>query len=182
MATDDSPRRGHTPLDSDALTAFVAELASKSDLIWIQVGDEPPRPVWSAWHDDCIAVVTDGAEQPNPGLADGSNVTVILRSKENRARQASVRTAVEQLLPGSEAWDETVKLLHPNRLNPPDGEEQPERWARESTVWRLHPTEELSEQPGAYLDGPHRAEPMPTTATTLRRLPFHAGRATKKRR
>jgi hypothetical protein len=98
------------------------------------------------------------------------------------ARQASVLAAVEQLLPGSEAWDDTVKLLHPKRLNPPDGEQQPGRWARESTLWRLHPTDEVFEQPGEYADSALRAEPLPTAATTLTRLPFHAGRATKKRR
>ena len=182
MTTSGSPRVGQPPLDAGALAAFVAELAGKSDLIWIQVGDEAPRPVWSAWHDDYIGVVTDGVEQPNPGLADGSTVTVVLRSKENRARQASVLTRVEQLLPGSEAWDETVKLLHPKRLNAPDGEKQPERWARESTVWRLHPTDELAERPGSYMEASLRAEPLPSPATTLTRLPFHAGRATKKRR
>jgi hypothetical protein len=182
MATNGAPRAGQPPLEAAALGAFVAELASKSDLVWIQVGDEKPRPVWNAWQDDYIALVTGGAEQPNPALADGSTVTVILRSKENRARQATVRMAVEELLPGSEAWDETVKVLHPNRLNAPDGEKQPERWARESTVWRLHPTDELQEQPGSYVEESLRAEPLPTTATTLSRLPFHAGRATKKRR
>jgi hypothetical protein len=170
------------PLDPRDSAAFIAELAGKSDLVWVQADGEAARPLWSVWQVDCIAVVTDGAEQPNPGLADGLTVTVILRSKENRARQVSVRASVEQLLSGSEAWDESVRLLHPKRLNAPDGDQQPDRWARESTVWRLHPTGELSEQPGSYDDAPHRAEPLTSQATTLARMPFHAGRATKKRR
>jgi hypothetical protein len=182
MATDGTARAEQSPLEPGALAAFVAELAGKSDLIWIHSGADQPRPVWSVWHDDHIAVVTDGAEQPNPGLADGSTVTVILRSKDNWARQASVRTAVEKLLPGSEAWDETVAVLHPKRLNASDGDQQPKRWARESTVWRLHPSDDFTEEPGSYKDDPLRAEPMPTAATTLARRPFHAGRATKKRR
>ena len=182
MDADGTSRTGQLPLDPDAWGALIAELAGKSDLVWVQSEGDSARPVWSAWRDDYVAIVTGGVEQPNPGLTDGATVTVILRSKENRARQASVQATVEQLLPGSEAWDDTVKLLHPKRLNARDGEHQPDRWARESTLWRLHPTNDLTEQPGNYADTSLRAEPLPTAATTLTRLPFHAGRATKKRR
>ena len=168
--------------DAAALTALVAELAKASDLVWVQPDQGTPRPLWSVWDGAAIDVVTGGIEQPDPGLADGSTVTVILRSKENRARQVSLRMAVEELVPGSEAWDEAVKALHPQRLNAPDGEQQPQRWAAESTVWRLHPTADLVERPGDHPGDSLRAEPLPTEATTLTRTPFHAGRATKKRR
>lgn len=179
MTTDRTPQ---VHLDPDLRAAFLAELAGKSDLVWVEVGGGSARPLWSTWHDEAVALVTGGIEQPDPGLQDGATVILILRSKENRARQVSVPSTVEQLIAGSEAWDEAVKVLHPKRLNAPDGERQPERWARESTVWLVRPTGATTEQPGDYSDASHRAEPLATDATTLARRPFHAGRATKKRR
>jgi hypothetical protein len=169
-------------LSSDQLTAFIAELAAKSDLIWVATGDRPPQAVWHVWHDDAFAVVTGGAEQPDAGLTPGSPAVVTLRSKENRARQLQVRATATRVDPEAPEWEDAVAALHPKRLNAPDGDKQPERWARESTVWLLRPTGDPLEQPGAMPDQAHRAEPVATTATTLTRTPFHAGRATKKRR
>ena len=173
---------GNAPLDANTVPVFIAELAGKSDLVWVQVGDEQARPVWSVWHDEAVAIVTGGLEQPDPGLTDGGTATLILRSKENRARQLATTSNVLQLTPGSDEWVAAAKALHPKRLNAPDGEEQPERWARESVIWLLRPNGEPAEGPGRQSDASHRAEPMATDATTLTRRPFHAGRATKKRR
>lgn len=169
-------------LDAEHLPALIAELAAKSDLVWVTVAGQPPRPLWNVWHDDAIAVVTGGIEQHDPGLTHGGPAEVILRSKDNWARQVTVTTTVERLEPGKDAWDAAASALHPKRLNPPDGEAQPQRWARESTLWLLRPTAQVAEQPGAMSSDSHRAEPAATDATTLTRMPFHAGRATKKRR
>ena len=49
---------------------------------------------------------------------------------------------VEEVPPGAEGYDDAVRRLHAERLNAPDGEEQPQRWARESRVLRLVPTGE----------------------------------------
>jgi hypothetical protein len=181
VTTESSGRTPQPALRPEQLDDLVAELAAKTDLVWVVPSDGPPRPLWSIWHRDSIAVVTGGIEQPNPGLVDGGEVTVILRSKENRARQATVSAAVEQLVPASADWDEAVAALHPARLNATDGEQQPGRWAKDSTVWRLRPRAVL-EQPGSFSAESQRAEPLPTDATTVGRMPFHAGRATKKRR
>ena len=181
MSPESHDRVVQQPLPAAAIGDLVAELVGKSDLVWVQPDGLPTRPLWSVWHDDAIAVVTDGVEQPNPGLADGAEVTVIVRSKDNRARQVSVRATTEQLVAGSQAWDEAAAALHPRRLNAPDGEKQLERWASSSVIWLLHPGEPV-EQPGSYSTDDERAEPLPTSATTSTRLPFHAGRATKKRR
>lgn len=169
-------------LGAPHLPAFIAELANKSDVVWVAVPGRPGQPLWNVWHDDAITVVTGGIEQNDPGLTDGGTVEVTLRSKENRARQAVVTATVEQLIPPSEAWAAAASALHPKRLNPPDGEAQPERWATESSLWLLRPTADVAEQPGAMSDASHRAEVVETEATTLSRTPFHAGRATKKRR
>jgi hypothetical protein len=169
-------------LDAAHLPALIAELAAKSDLVWVRVPERPPQPLWNVWHDDAITVVTGGIEQHDPGLAHGGSAEVILRSRDNWARQVTVTAVVERLEPGTDAWAGAASALHPKRLNPPDGEAQPERWALESTLWLLRPTAEVAEQPGAMSDDAHRAEPVVTEATTLTRMPFHAGRATKKRR
>ena len=164
------------------IPALTAELAGKSDLVWVAVDEHPARALWHVWHDDAFAVVTGGIEQTDPGLADGAEVEVILRSKENSARQLRVTASVERLEPGSEPWGAAVAALHPERLNAPDGEAQPERWRRESTLWLLRPTGGAAETPDAMSSASHRVEPLPTGATTLDRTPFHAGRATRKRR
>lgn len=169
-------------LDDQNLRALIADLAGKSDLVWVTVSGRPPQALWNIWHDDAITVVTGGIEQRDPGLLEGATVEVTLRSKENRARQAAVLAIVESLTPGSTAWKSAAAALHPKRLNPPDGEAQPERWAKHSSLWLLRPTAEVTEQPGAMSDSAHRAEPVATEATTAARKPFHAGKATKKRR
>jgi hypothetical protein len=158
--------------DEALLSALTAELAGKSDLVWVGIGERPARALWHVWHDDAFAVVTGGIEQIDPGLSDGAEVEVILRST----------ASVALLEPGTEPWDTAVAALHPERLNAPDGEAQPERWRRESTVWLLRPTGRAAETPDAMSNASHRAEPLPTDATTLDRTPFHAGRATRRRR
>ncbi|MEO8106976.1 MAG: hypothetical protein ABI720_06615 [Actinomycetes bacterium] len=169
-------------LDAAQLPALIADLANKSDLLWVTVPDRPVQPLWNVWHDNAVAVVTGGIEQKDPGLADGQTVELILRSRDNWARQVVVMATVVLLDPGSNAWAAAAAALHPKRWNPPDGENQPERWARESALWLLRPTAEVTEQPGAMSDDSHRAEVAETDATTITRRPFHAGRATKKRR
>lgn len=177
-----SATRPDQSLAGEHLPALIADLAGKSDLVWVGVSGRAPQALWNVWHDEAVAIVTGGIEQHDPGLVDGASVEVILRSKENRARQASVTAIVEGLEPGSLAWESAASALHPKRLNPPDGEAQPARWAKESSLWLLRPTAEVPEQPGAMSDGSHRAEPVTTDATTSTRKPFHAGKATKKRR
>ena len=170
------------PVVNPVVDPLVEELASKSDLVWVQTSSHPARGLWHVWTGNSFVVVTDGIEQPNPGLVDGEAATVVLRSRENRARQVSIRASISILEPGSDGWQAAAKALHPKRLNAPDGEQQPERWKHESSIWALTPTGELIEGPGDFADTDHRAEPAASAATTLTRTPFHAGRATKKRR
>jgi hypothetical protein len=169
-------------LDAALVPGLVAELANKSDLVWVAVPNRPAQALWCIWHSDAISVVVGGIEQHDPGLSDGGTCEVILRSKENRARQVSVRATAVRLEPGTDSWAEAAAALHPKRLNPPDGEAQPERWARDSALWLLRPTADVTERPGSMSDDSHRATAVATEATTLARTPFHAGRATKRRR
>jgi len=121
--------------------ALVEEATRRSGLVWVCLDDDPiAHPVWHLWHDGAAYVVTGGAEQPLPGADAAVRAVVAVRSRERQGDLLLRWTAqVEQLAPGTPAWDEVVPLLHEQRLNAPDGEQQPQRWARESLVLRLVP-------------------------------------------
>lgn len=163
--------------------ALVAEGAKKAGLLWLAAG--PGARAWPAWHvwvDGAALLVCDGVEQPQPDLVDGARVRVTLPSKDNRARLVAFTATAAVLRPGTQEWQQAATALHAERLNPPDGEAQPARWARESRVVRLVPTGEVLEAPGRMPTESGAAVPLPTTATTLDPLPFVIGRATGRRR
>ena len=162
--------------------ALLVEVATKADLVWVEVPDKPAVGMWHVWSEGAICLVTGGREQHDPGLVDGQQVTLILRSKDKATRVLTTKALVHLIAPGSDVWAATAKALHPKRLNPVDGEAQPERWRTESSIWRLVPSDEPVEAPGRMSDESLRAEPVTTDATTSMRRPFHAGKATKRRR
>jgi hypothetical protein len=120
---------------------LVEESARRSGLVWVALdGDPVPHPVWHVWHDGAVLLVTGGAEQPLPGAAQAARAVVSARSAERQGDLLTRWTAdVEHVQPGTARWDEVVPLLHESRLNAPDGEQQPARWARDSRVLRLVP-------------------------------------------
>ncbi|MEU3395361.1 hypothetical protein [Streptomyces filamentosus] len=142
---------------------FLAEEATKkSGLVWVR-GTGPARALWHVWHDGAAHVVGDGpGEQPLPGLADGSTAEVTVRSKDKGGRIVSWTAAVRELAPGGEEWAAAVAELKGKRLNAPDGEAMPERWARECRVLRLDPRAATTDLP----DGSLAAVPLPSPATT----------------
>lgn len=165
------------------LPALVEETCRKSSLIWLRTPESThPAAVWHVFTDDAIHLVGGGAEQPLPDLADGDPVEVTVRSKDTGGRLLRFTATATRLRPGSEEWDRVVPELHAKRLNPPDGEEQPARWARESTVLRLDPTAAFAEQPGHLSHRSHAAEPPGSPATTRGPLPFVLGRRARRRR
>jgi len=121
--------------------ALVEEATRRSSVVWVALDDGPLRAVWHVWHDGCAYVVTGGLEQELPGAGTASRAHVVVRSRERRSGVVVAWVGdVEPVAPGSEEWDAVVPVLHAARLNAPDGEDQPRRWARESTVLRLRPT------------------------------------------
>jgi hypothetical protein len=175
------------PDGEDRLGAALAEEAvKKSALIWVSVGDARPRPLWHVWAGGSAYVVSGGAEQPFPGLdealAGAGPVTVTVRSKDKGGRLVSYRAKAARVEPGSEEWDTAVAELHAKRLNAHDGEEQPQRWRRESAVTRLDLTGDLLEEPGRMPADGHSAPPPPTPATTLGPLPYVLGRRRGRRK
>lgn len=123
---------------------LVEEATRRSGLVWVRPqGAERARVVWHAWHDGCAWIVVGGREQQLPGIEQASRAQVLVRSHERRGGLLVEWTAeVTRAEPGSPQWDSAVPVLHAARLNASDGEEQPRRWARESTVLRLRPTGE----------------------------------------
>ena len=116
---------------------LIDEATRKSGVVWVTVDAAGPQPVWHLWHDGAMYVVSGGLEQPLPVA---SRATVAVRSKERQADLLVEWPAhVDVVPPGSPLWDEVVPLLHARRLNAPDGDAQPDRWARESVVQRFRP-------------------------------------------
>lgn len=168
--------------ETEVASALLAEAAKKSDLLWVVVGSAPARPVWHVWDGHAVVVVVGGLEQPDPGLADGSPVELILRSKDKGSRILVVEAVAAQVPSDSAQWDELAAAVHAKRLNSPDGDSAVARWRQESTLWRLTATGRLVEQPGQMSDSDHRAEVPLTAAATSTPQPFHLGGATRTRR
>ena len=155
-------------------------------MLWLRprTGSDTERPVaaWHVWHDGAVLLVSGGLEQQLPELVDGAEVEVTVRSKDKGSRLVTFIAAAQRVGPEDDAWQAAVAELHAKRLNPPDGEEQPARWARESTVTRLTPTGLVTEAPGRMPRGSGRAEPPSSPATTRGPLPFVVGRRAGRRR
>ena len=128
--------------------------------------------MWHLWHDGAVYLLTGGLEQPAPpGLADRAFVTV--RSKDKRSRLATYETTVEVIESGSEDWVSVEAALLGKRLNLPDGDAAPQRWARECVLYRLRPTGDVTETPDDPSTTSHATEPPPTPARTRVPRPMH---------
>ncbi|WP_369172210.1 hypothetical protein AB5J49_31235 [Streptomyces sp. R28] len=148
--------------------ALVEEATKKSGLIWVKGPGVPARALWHVWHEGAACLVGDGpGEQPLPGLADGGFAEVTVRSKDKGGRLVSWSAKVVELASGSEQWEATVAELKGKRLNAPDGEAMPARWARECRVLRLEPTGTTAPLP----DGSLAEAPLPSPATTRQPIP-----------
>lgn len=162
--------------------ALVEEATKKAGLVWLTVPGRPAQAVWHVWQEGADYVVGGGLEQPLPDLASAVEVFVTVPSKDKGGRLVTWLAKPHLLEPGTPEWDSAAAALHAQRLNPPDGERQPQRWADESEIWRLEPTGAVTEQPGEMPDGSGATVPVPTEATTRDRLPFVIGRRARRRR
>ncbi|MFE9248058.1 hypothetical protein [Streptomyces sp. NPDC007088] len=152
-----------TPLER----ALVEEATKKSGLVWVR-GAGPARALWHVWHEGAVLLVGDGpGEQPLPGLVAGERAEVTVRGKDKGARVVGWVADIEELAPDSPEWEAAVAELKGKRLNAPDAETMPRRWARECRVLRLVPAGSVLPVP----DGSLAAEPLPTAATTRQAAP-----------
>lgn len=163
--------------------ALVEETSRKSALVWLRPsGATHAVAAWHVFTDGAVHVVGGGREQQLPALVTGDLVEVTVRSKDTGGRLLRFTATVTEVRPGTPAWTAAVPDLHAKRLNPPDGEEQPNRWARESSVLRLDPIGQAAESPGRLSQRSHAAEPPASSATTRGPLPFVLGRRARRRR
>ncbi|MCU1594710.1 MAG: hypothetical protein JWO12_2102 [Frankiales bacterium] len=106
------------------LSPSAEEAAKKAGALW--VGD---ALVWHVWHDGSAWLVCGGLEQDSPGTGP-ARVTV----------RAAAGVFTWDAVVTEEPWSpEVLSLLHDSRQGPPDGEAQPQRWARESVLLRISP-------------------------------------------
>src|SRR5213593_4019297 len=92
--------------------ALVEEATKKSGLVWVRGPGAPARALWHVWHEGALCLVGDGpGEQPLPGLADGAEAEVTVRSKDKGGRLVSWTAKIVELAPESEAWTAAVGEL-----------------------------------------------------------------------
>lgn len=160
-------------MEAAAIATLIDEATKKSGLIWVRPAGQGQhaQAVWHVWQDGSAWVLTGGIEQPLPDLPDRAYVTV--RSKEKGARLLTWVADASRVAPESSEWQEVVPTLLAKRLNLPDGDEAPKRWARECALWRLAPTGDVTESPDQPSTGSHAVEPPPTRARSHVPRPLH---------
>jgi hypothetical protein len=160
-------------MDAAAIAALVDEATKRAGLVWVRPAGEHRRaqPVWHLWHDGSAYVLTGGLEQELPPLADRAYVTV--PSKDKGSRLVTWVADVAVVVPDSDEWIALVPQLLGKRLNLPDGEAAPQRWARECVLYRLTPTGDVTETPDEPSTHAHAVPPPPTPARSRVPRPLH---------
>lgn len=160
-------------MDAAAIAALIDEATKKSGLIWVRPSGHAhhAQAVWHVWQDGAAWILGGGAEQSLPELTDRAYVTV--RSKDKGARLLTWVADVARVEPESAEWDAVVPTLLSKRLNLPDGDAAPVRWARESVVWRLTPTGDVTETPDAPSTSSHAVAPPASRARSRVPRPLH---------
>ena len=157
---------------------LVGEASRKAGLVWLAYGDQvdsTPRPAWHVWVDGAAYVVTGGAEQDVPGLAAATEVTVIVPSKDTRARIVTWVGRAAVITASDETWPAATTALAAGRLNAEGGAAMIDRWSRECTVVQITPTGQVVETSEDPSPASLAARPRETTATTLGRQPYMLG-------
>jgi len=155
------------------IATVLDEATKKSGLIWVRPTGRGPhaQAVWHVWQDGSAWVLGGGIEQPVPDL--GSRAYVTVRSKDKGSRLLTWVADASRVEAGSQEWDSVVPTLQAKRLNSPDGDEAPQRWARECTLWRLTPTGEVTETPDQPSTNSHAVVPPPSSARSHVPRPLH---------
>jgi hypothetical protein len=160
------------------ITALFAEAAGKSGVLWIEVPGDRAWPVWHAWENETVFVVSGPGEQPLPWLPD--QVVLILRSRDTGGRLLAVRATVRTIAPDDELWGTATEALKASRLNATG--DVVARWAQTCTVRALRPFGTPVQSPGHYDDVSGAAPVPPSEATTTGWRPWHyRGRPLKRR-
>ena len=167
------------PPAPDPQEALLAEAATKSGLLWVDVPGDRAWPAWHVWVDGAAYIVSGPGEQAMPELPE--SVVLVLRSKDTGGRLLRVAARAEPLRPEDARWEPATTALKAARLNAPAGDVVG-RWAAEATVTALVPQLPLLEGPGGYDDASGAAVPAATPATTGTWHPWHLRGRPRRRR
>jgi hypothetical protein len=161
----------------EELAALVEEATKRSGLVWLDyAGAGRSRPAWHVWHEGAAYVVSDGPEQPLPGIERADRVRVTVRAKDTRARLLTWVAEAATVTHGTAEWATAAEALRAQRLNASPADALVLVWGADSTITRLRPTGEVLEHPGARPTGSLAAPPADTPASTRGRLPWVAHR------
>jgi hypothetical protein len=95
------------------ITRILDAALRKAAAVWITSPGHEPRLVHAHWRDDALWVITGGTEQEVPGLTEGAEVTVTVRSPSTHSHLVDAK-AVARL---TEPDEETTQALKTARLN-----------------------------------------------------------------
>ncbi|WP_330270930.1 hypothetical protein OG205_27570 [Lentzea sp. NBC_00516] len=95
------------------ITRVLDAALRKAAAVWITSPGHEPRLVHSHWRADSLWVISGGTEPEVPGLTDGAEVTVTVRSPSTHSHLIDA-SAVAHL---TEPDDETTLALKTARLN-----------------------------------------------------------------
>ena len=104
----------------DPQEALLAEAATKSGLLWVDVPGDRAWPAWHVWVDGAAYVVSGPGEQTLPELPE--SVVLVLRSKDTGGRLLRVAARAERLRPEDPRWEPATTALKAARLNAPAGD------------------------------------------------------------
>jgi len=123
-----------------AWTAVAHEGLRTSSVVWLTLpGSRQPRIAWHVWHGDGALIIHEGSEQSLPGLGLLQQVEFRVRSKDNGALLVRGIASAHTIAPSDPGWAGAAAALHAHRQSPPDGGQQPSRWASQSTLTCLVP-------------------------------------------
>lgn len=119
---------------------LLAEGARRSDVCWVGLGAGRPALHWHVWHDDAVHVVVarDGS------FEDGAEVTLIVPSKDTRARLLTVAARATVLTPDDPRYAAAAAALLAARLNDRDPAATAQAWGDSALVLRLEPLDASS--------------------------------------
>jgi hypothetical protein len=155
----------------EALAKLIAEAMTKSSVCWVEYEElGRAQAVWHVWEEGTAYLVSDGTEQPLPGLDAATEVRVTVRSKDNGARLLTWVAKPQSLRHGTPEWHQAASALSAQRLNG-RSEDRILYWAADSTITKLTPTGRIIEHLGARSTTDHAAPPLQTPAATRGPLP-----------
>ncbi len=117
---------------------LITEAMKKAAVAWLEVGGAHPYPVWCAWAEDGLQVVSGPGEQPAPGLATAGRAVVAARG-DHGGTIVRWPATVRRLEPGTDEWTAVVPALAAKRLNSLPAADLIVHWGQSCVVSRLTP-------------------------------------------